>query len=212
VLTSILRIRSLQNYVSNWKKEASQAAASGQPSAGSSTGNNPEIQDPTSSSSYDRILPFSPLSDLTSNSGLQSASTSVIAARRCISSTNTFAVTGTPGNSTDSQSGGARFTSDGGLVMQGPEHAQPTAPRPNWLSPNEYTGVNAFSSGLNYSAEYAQGSDAAFPPPSFTQPSTFDSSSRRTNVEQGNSNQVPEDNANDSVDWPLWVASDGESR
>jgi len=151
------------------------------------------------------------LSDLTSNSGLQSASASVIAMRRYIPSTNTFAATGIPGNSMGSQSGGARFTSDGGLVMQAPVHAQQTAPKPDWFYPTESTGLNAFSSGVNYSAGYAQGSDAASPPPNFTQPNTFDSSSWRANVEQGNTNQVPEDNANDSVDWQRWVASDGES-
>lgn len=212
MLTSILRVRSLQNYVSNWKKEASQAAASGQLSAGFSTGNNTEIEGLTSSPSYERILPFSPLSDLTSNSGLQSANASVIAVPQYIPRTNTFAATGTPGNSAGSQSGGARFTSDGDFVMQAPVHAQQTAPKPSWFSSTESTGLNAFSSGVNDSPGYAQDSDAVSPPPSFTQPSTSDSPSWRASIEQGNTNQVPEDNANGWVEWQLWDALDSESR
>jgi hypothetical protein len=207
VLTSILRIRSLQNYVKKWKKEVSEAAASGQPHDGFSTGNNTKFEDPTSNSSYDGNLPLCSLSDLTSISGPQSANASAIAMQGYIPSTNTFAAAGAPGNSTHSQSGGARSTSDGSLVVQAPEHAQPAALKPGWLPPNEYTDLNAFSSGFDCSAEYAEGSDAAFQPPSFTQPSAFDSPSR-LNVEQGNA----KDNANYSVDWPLWVASDGESR
>ena len=210
-MLSILRIRSLQNYVKKWKKEASEAAVSGQPNGGFSTGNDTEFEDPTSSSSYDGIFPSCPLSDLTSNSGQQSANASAISMRGYIPSTNTFAA-GAPGNSTRSQSGGARSTSDGGLVMQAPVHAQPGALKPGWLPPTEYPDLNAFSSGFDGSAEYAEGSDAASQPPSLTQPSAFDSSSRRVNVEEGNTNQVPEDNANDSVDWRLWVASEGESR
>jgi hypothetical protein len=212
VLTSILRIRSLQNYVKKWKKEAFEAAKSGRPSAGFSMGNNAEIEEPTSSSSLDGTLFLCTLNGSTSNSSQQSTDTSTVAMRGHIANNNTFAAAEAPGNSTGSQSGSARNPSDGRLVKQAPAHAQPAALKSSWFSPTGYTHLDVFPSGFNCSIECTQGSDGAFTPPNFTQPSIFGSSSWRANAEQGNNNQFPEDKANGSVDWTVWEASYVESR